>query len=50
MILDRGVSEIMVNGNGTVFAERRDRMESIEATINRGMLEHGLCCIRVRAV
>src|SRR5438309_1934024 len=42
VILDPGVSEIMVNGNGTMFAERGNRMESIEATIDRGMLEQAV--------
>ena len=42
VILDPGVSEIMVNGNGTVFVERGNRMQSIEATVDRGMLEQAV--------
>jgi len=38
VILDPVVTEVMVNGNGTVFAERGNRMERLEATISRVQL------------
>jgi pilus assembly protein CpaF len=39
VILDETVSEVMVNGNGTIFAERAGRMAPVEATIPERSLQ-----------
>jgi pilus assembly protein CpaF len=39
VILDKTVSEIMVNGNGHIFAERAGRMAPVDATISERSLQ-----------